>query len=146
MYHKGDVFSNFGFWWQNHEFKYLKENISKEDFFSFDFKKGFNKGDILFIRSVNPAEVKVGDVIIFDAGGGNPIIHRVVGITSTEDEIFFSTMGDNNNGQLPFEKSIHESRLIGTPQFLLIPYAGWIKLVFFEGARSPQERGFCSEN
>src|SRR3970282_2332830 len=77
MYHKDNLFSDFDSWWQTHEEKYQKFNISDSDFMEFPLKKGFNKGDILFITRANPEKIEVGDIIIFSAGQRNPIIHRV---------------------------------------------------------------------
>src|SRR3989338_2610444 len=48
MYHDGNLLSNFDAWWENHEEKYSTQNILKEEFLIFPFKKGLNKGDILF--------------------------------------------------------------------------------------------------
>ena len=146
MYHENGVFSNFEGWWERHEFKYFAEGISKETFSNFNFKNGFNKGDILLVSRVNPEKIKVGDVIIFESDGGNPIIHRVMSVKFSDEKYIFSTMGDNNNGQLQTEKSIDEDRVVGRPSAILLPYAGWIKLIFFENLKPNSERGFCSEN
>ena len=146
MYHQGNLLSNFDAWWENHEPKYIPYEISKEEFKSLIFKNGFNKGDILFIVKANPEKLKVGDVIIFEAGAQNPIIHRIIEIKKENNEYIFSTMGDNNNGQLVVEKEIKSSQLIGKASLKLAPYLGWVKLIFFEPVRPPQERGFCKEN
>ncbi|MDP3966005.1 MAG: signal peptidase I [archaeon] len=146
MYHDGNILSNFDMWWENHEGKYFLQNITKESFLAFPFKNGVNKGDILFVTGTKPEKVKVGDIIIFDAGRGNPIIHRVIKISQEGDEFIFSTEGDNNNGQLEVEKRIKENQIVGEPKANILPYVGWIKLIFFEGMKSPQEKGFCIEN
>jgi hypothetical protein len=146
MYHQGNLFSNFNNWWDVHEWKYTPYNLSSENFSEFKFAKGFNKGDILFMVSANPSKLKVGDIITFEAGEKNPIIHRIIKIEKKEDRYFFSTMGDNNNGQLMVEKEISQDQLVGKAVFKLAPYLGWGKLIFYERAREPQERGFCKEN
>src|SRR3989344_809292 len=64
MYHQGNLLSNFDSWFLKHEGKYSGLNLTKSEFQSFIFAKGLNKGDILFVLGVNPAKVKVGDVII----------------------------------------------------------------------------------
>lgn len=145
MYHKGDLLGNFNSWFERHENKYSDLSINKEDFDSFSFRKGFNKGDILFVIRANPEKIEVGDVIIFNANRQNPIIHRVVKIEEQDNDRIFSTLGDNNNGQLSFEKDIKENQLVGRPVFRLAPLAGWIKLIFFEHLKSESERGFCDE-
>ena len=146
MYHQGGAFSNFNNWWETHDEKYQKFDLDKTIFQDFTLKKGFNKGDILFITKAKPDKLKLGDIIIFDANYKNPIIHRVIKIEQTSQGKIFSTIGDNNNGQLPIETRISESQLIGKASIKLVPYAGWIKLIFFENARSSSERGFCHEN
>src|SRR4030042_1669906 len=143
MYHKGNLFSKFDSWWTTHEWKYNNYSINNETFREFKMSDGFNKGDILFIIKAKPEKLKVGDIIIFEAGQKNPIIHRIMKIEERDGEYFFSTMGDNNNGQLSAEKEISDDKLIGKAVFKLVPYAGWGKLIFYERARSPEERGFC---
>lgn len=145
MYHQGNLFSNYDGWFQNHEKKYSKFEIAKQEFENFIFKNGFNKGDVLFIVGTNPEKLKVGDVVIFSAETNNPIIHRIIEIENQNGNFIFSTIGDNNNGQLNFEKNISEDKIIGRAVFKILPYAGWIKLAFFEGSKSSSERGFCEE-
>ncbi len=146
MYHQGNLISNFDNWWNKHETKYSEFEVNKNLFEEFYFKKGFNKGDILFVTKAKPEKIKVGDVIIFEASYKNPIIHRVIEIKKENNKFIFSTIGDNNNGQLYVEKEINQNQLVGKASFKILPYAGWIKLIFFEKARSVSERGFCNEN
>ncbi|MEK6912845.1 MAG: signal peptidase I [Nanoarchaeota archaeon] len=147
MYHEGNILSNFNDWFQKHEIKYENIRINQTEFSDFPLRKGFNKGDILLITRANPEKIEVGDIIIFQAELTNPIIHRIISIKEkTDGSRVFSTMGDNNNGQLPFEKEITEEQLVGKASFKLAPYAGWIKLVFFDWKKSQTERGFCVEN
>lgn len=146
MYHQGNLLSNNEIWFEEHNGKYTQFEINKEEFQNFRFKKGLNKGDILLITRANPDKLKVGDVIIFNGGASNPIIHRIIEIKEIDGKKYFSTIGDNNNGQLPFEKEISEDRLVGKATIKMIPYAGWAKLIFFEGKKSQDQRGFCKEN
>jgi hypothetical protein len=146
MYHENNLLSNYDKWWEEHEIKYSKFEIGKEYFKSFIFKKGFNKGDILFIIGANPEKLKVGDVIIFNAGQRNPIIHRIIDIDENNGERIFSTIGDNNNGQISFEKNIVSEQMMGKAVFKLAPYLGWGKLIFFEHKKNPSDRGFCRQN
>lgn len=153
MYHKNNLLSNFNDWWGNHTFKYLEIGISKEAFSKFPFRKGFNKGDILFVTGVKPQNVKVGDVIIYNSGSNYinaPIIHRVISIKNESGKYFFSTEGDANNGQVVdlsgrnVEVNISGSQIVGEPRAKILPYLGWIKLIFFEKSKPPSERGLCS--
>jgi len=146
MYHGGNLISNFNNWYTIHEDKYTSLEISQEQFSEYSFKKGFNKGDILFIVEAKPEKLKVGDVIIFNAGQQNPVIHRIIKIKQEDEEYIFSTIGDNNKGQLSIEENIMEEQLVGRAVFRLVPYAGWGKLIFFEKLRPESERGFCKEN
>lgn len=146
MYHKNNLLSNYNVWWEEHSSKYENYNINKVQFERFIFKRGFNKGDILFVLGANPEKLKVGDVIIFEGGRSNPLIHRIIKITKTGENYSFSTIGDNNNGQLIIEKDIKQEQLIGKAVFKLAPYIGWGKLIFFEPFRPSSERGFCQQN
>lgn len=146
MYHEGNMISSFKNWWDRHEDKYEDLSIDKELFKDFSFRRGFNKGDILFIVGTKPEKLGVGDIIIFEASQANPIIHRIIDIKKENGEYVFSTIGDNNNGQLVFEKEINEDKIVGRAVFRLVPYIGWVKLVFFEAGKSVSEKGFCHEN
>jgi len=146
MYHRGNILSDYDSWWQGHEIKYSKYDVKKEEFKDFKFVKGFNKGDILFIIRASPEKLEIGDVIIFNSGQKNPIIHRIIKIENQNGEYIFSTIGDNNNGQLSFEKNINEEQLIGKAIFKIAPYIGWGKLIFFESSKPALERGLCKEN
>ena len=146
MYHDGNILSNTNSWFERHDEKYSMFEIEKSDFLDFRFEKGMNKGDILFVIGTNPNRLKIGDVIIFNANQRNPIIHRIVEIKNENNEKIFSTIGDNNNGQLSFEKDIKAEEILGKPIVKIAPYLGWIKLVFFEGSKPQSERGFCDEN
>jgi signal peptidase I len=152
MYHDGNLFSNINNWWERHENKYLGYEIEKEEFLKFSFKKGFNKGDILFVTGIKPEKIKRGDIIIFKANYPHPIIHRVIEVTKENDKYYFSTIGDNNNNQIPFEKKIGEHQLIGKAQINIAPFLGWGKLFFFEIIKeidkNPDTKfnGLCKEN
>ncbi len=144
MHHDGNLFSEEEKWFMNQQEKYEKFGISQNNFSEFSFTRGFTKGDILFIVGADPEALRVGDVIIFVANQKNPVIHRIMKITEKEGVRTFETMGDNNNGQLTFEKNIQDSQIVGKAVFRLVPYAGWIKLIAFEPARTDAEKGFCA--
>lgn len=146
MYHDGNLLSDFDSWWERHDSKYSDYIINQLDFKDFIFKNGFNKGDIMFVIKAKPEKLKIGDVIIFNGGSNRPIIHRIINIKQENKEYIFSTIGDNNNGQLSFEKNIQESQLIGKAVFKLAPYIGWGKLIFFEFKQNSENKGFCEEN
>jgi len=145
MYHSGNVLGNFDEWWERHDSKYGLLNIEKEEFENFDFKGGFSKGDILFIVKGKPEKLEIGDIIIFNANQKNPVIHRIINIKQEKGEYIFSTIGDNNNGQLTVEKEIKSEQLVGKAVFRLVPSVGWAKLLFYEHLRPQSEKGFCEE-
>jgi signal peptidase I len=144
MYHEGNLFSEFDNWWEDNELKYISRNIEKSEFQEFPLKSGFNKGDILFVLGVQPEEIEVGDIIIFEANYKHPIIHRVVKIQEKNNQLIFSTLGDNNQGQLEEEKQIYSDQIIGKAVAKPAPYLGWVKLIFFEHQKPVSQRGFCS--
>ena len=117
---------------------YEDYGITLDDTLGWDFQNGINKGDMIFV--VAAENLQIGDVIIFDGGTANPLIHRVIKIGET-----YSTKGDNyktNSKQLPSEKVIEEHQLVGKALFK-VPIVGWAKLIFFEGTRVPKDRGLC---
>ena len=146
MYHDGNLLSDKVEWWDRHDMKYFQLKISESVWKNFPFQRGFNKGDILFITGKKPEKIELGDVIIFNANYEHPVIHRVISITQKNEKYYFSTIGDNNNGQISFEKEISEDQVIGKARANIAPFVGWGKLIFFERLRYPEERGFCEEN
>jgi len=69
---------------------YESINISRAGFRDFDFVNGFNKGDIMILKSAKNAEL--GDVIVYIARHRpDPIIHRTVRITEEDGKRFFWT-------------------------------------------------------
>jgi hypothetical protein len=147
MHHQDNLLSDFDNWWFRHQEKYAEFDITKYTFENSKFKNGFTKGDILFIVGTKPEKLEIGDVIIFNGNERNPIIHRIM---STEQDYItgkylFSTIGDNNNGQLIIEKNISEDQVVGKAVARIAPYIGWGKLIFYEYKRPITDRGFCEE-
>lgn len=131
MYHSTRDFDQ---WWEQNGLWYASKGISKEQFEKFSFKGGLNKGDIILVSGrVAKSE---GNVIIFSADYAHPIIHRLVSINPLE------TKGDNNSGQLNEEQNIPQENVIGTA-IARVPGFGWAKLIFFEGFKPKEQRGFC---
>lgn len=122
----------FNEWWELNQEWYEGNNIYKEDFEEFVFKNGFMKGDIIFLRGVEPKDIKVGDVIVFQSTTVYPVIHRVVK-TWEDGSHYFQTKGDHNGKSDPglLELEISEERVLGKTLFR-IPKLGWVKLVFVE--------------
>ncbi len=60
----------------------------------------FNGGDLIFVKTVKPEDIKVGDVIsYFDPNGNGSTVtsHRVTNVFEKDGTIYFNTKGDNNN-------------------------------------------------
>lgn len=128
MEHPGD----FDAWWQDHEQFYSTFAISKEEFRSYRFAHGFNKGDIMVLSGAQPKDIKKGDVIVFNGGRSDPIIHRVVNTWEENNVHYFQTKGDNNPRSLPgIETRIREDLVIGKAH-VRIPLLGYIKIAFVE--------------
>ena len=90
------------------------------------FKNGFSLGDMPVI--LGQKSYRIGDIIVFDAKQTAPVIHRVIYIN--EDRTY-QTKGDNNYGQLPFEKSVDMSQIKGKVIFI-IPKIGYIKIALMK--------------
>lgn len=133
MYHE----SNFDEWWSRNSLWYDGKNISKEEFESYKFKDGLNKGDIILV--IKKAEYEIGDTIIFTTPTPTkyPLIHRII------QKLPLSTKGDHNADQLQMEREVSRDKVIGKAA-LRLPLLGWAKLIFFEPFRPKEERGLCA--
>jgi len=127
---------NMGFdeWWERNNDWYIENGINKGQFEEFTLKNGFNKGDIMFLVGRSAENIEVGNIIVFNSNGKDPIIHRVVK-KMQEDEIYFQTKGDNNrdsikNARLD-ETNIREDIIIGKAT-VRVPLLGFIKIWFVE--------------
>jgi signal peptidase I len=119
-----------GFWSICGDF-YRNYDINEVMFSKFPFKNGFSTGDIIVLLGKKPADINVGDVIVFKADKPDPIIHRVIKKWVDNDQYYFTTKGDHNPSSLYFETSISQDRLIGKAVFK-IPWLGYIKIWFVD--------------
>ncbi len=87
MEHQG----NFDSWWEKSAGDYEKFSITKPDFEKYTMKNGFNKGDIIILRSAE--KLKKGDIIVYRSLRPDPIIHRVVAVDFPDG--YAQTKGDN---------------------------------------------------
>ncbi|MDO8661146.1 MAG: hypothetical protein Q7K43_04610 [Candidatus Woesearchaeota archaeon] len=111
----GGVYSQ-GEWYQNN-------SISKEAFYQFSFKNGFDKGDVMVLSSTK--NIGIGDILVFKANTPfDPIIHRVI-----SNDTFLTTKGDHNCNTGPFEKEIYPEQMLGKA-ILRVPLVGWVKIGF----------------
>jgi len=97
------------------------------------------KGDLLFVRSENPANIKngtienkQGDIIVYDARGlwpgapQAPIVHRVVNKYLDNGIWYFMTKGDAN--PVPDPMPVPQNRIYGVVCGR-IPWIGWVKII-----------------
>lgn len=141
MDHKG----NFDQWWgetpncmanspcaYTQSLWYEEKNISKDEFREFPLHKGFIRGDVISLRGVDPGDVKIGDVIVFDVGGAYPIIHRVIEKSQEGNETIFLTKGDHNPYPIS-SPTLDETNVLGSQikgkATARIPYIGYVRLL-----------------
>ena len=56
-----------------------------------------NIGDLVIVKNIDPAELKVKDIIAFRNDDNYVTTHRIIEKTKVENETCFITKGDNNN-------------------------------------------------
>ena len=119
---------NFEEWWNKNKNWYEDNNIRKEDFKS--FRNGFNKGDIMVLKGVEPKDIKTADVVVYENPAyRNPIIHRIVEINQEDGKYYFIAKGDNNFS--PDNYPVTEKQIERTGKAVIrIPLLGWIKIWF----------------
>jgi len=118
---------NFEEWWEQNRIWYGDNDITKDEFKEFNFKNGFNEGDIMVLYGTEPEDIKIGHVIVYASQQNNPpIIHRVVSVEKNGD-IFFRTKGDHNI--IEDKEQIPDENYLGRA-VLRIPYLGWVKISF----------------
>lgn len=97
----------------------------------------YRVGSMLFIRRVQGADVKVGDVVTFATPGtpsgadGSIVTHRVIGVSDRENGRAYRTKGDANRTEDGWD--ITADLLIGRPLFA-VPYLG--RITFFAHTKS----------
>lgn len=124
--------SNLETWWGNNHEWYEQNNITKEQFFNYPLKNGFNKGDIMILIGRKPMNIKIGDVVVFKGSLKDPIIHRVVRLYEEDGKYYLQTKGDNNGSSRSDELKISTDSLLGKAVFR-VPWLGWIKIIVFQG-------------
>ncbi len=122
MLHSGDIESPYYEWMELHGF-----NRSQLD--SWIFSDGLNLGDLMVIMKVNPEELEVGDVIVYNPEGAEyKIIHRVIFINESDGNLSFTTKGDANFGVLSFERELSCNEVVGRAEHR-VPFVGIPKMI-----------------
>ena len=86
----------------------------------------YHTGALIYVKKVDPAEIKAGQVITFMLDENTVATHRVVGVVPDEDDpatLRFHTKGDANDAE--DGSLVHYKNVIGTPVFT-IPYLGYV--------------------
>lgn len=98
-----------------------------------------NPGDMVVVYGAEWEDIQVSDVVVYRTDqAAIPIIHRVIAKNASALE----TKGDNNPGQLPFERHVTREQVLGKTVFAL-PFVGYVKLIPYclllegDGVRSP---------
>ncbi len=80
-------------------------------------------GDVAVTKPSSPRSLEIGDVIVRrDIQGGQPVLHRIVDITSVDGQLAFTTQGDQNDAS-----DVQPVILSGSGEQVIyrIPYAGY---------------------
>jgi signal peptidase I len=127
MEHRG----SFDSWWVNGRDWYEKNNITYDEFGNFEFRNGFDTGDVMLLIGAKPENIQVGEIIVYSSDRGiPPIIHRVVSKEKISNKYYFITKGDNYaTNQVPDHLPVPEDRVLGRAVFR-IPLLGWVKIWF----------------
>ncbi len=86
----------------------------------------YHVGSLIYVKQVDPADLKVGDPITFALDEDTIATHRIIEIVPDEEDpsvLRFATKGDANDvadGSL-----VHYKNIIGTPVFT-VPYLGYV--------------------
>ena len=108
---------------------FMDRDYNETNMEEWDFRRGINKGDIVFVNGVPLEEIVIGDVIVYKNSNMEPIIHRVIEIT--DDGL--KTKGDNNmdidqDDSIPI---ITQGALQGRAAFR-VPLLGYVKIAFMK--------------
>lgn len=86
----------------------------------------YEVGSLIYVKSVDHKQLKVGDPITFLVSQNTVVTHRIIEVLPDEedpDTLRFFTQGDAND--TPDGSSVHYKNIIGKPVFS-IPYLGYV--------------------
>jgi signal peptidase len=92
----------------------------------------FYRGDVVFIKHMNPDNLLEGDILVFkNPYDDTPIVHRIIKITQQGDTRYFATKGDNNFSPDSYypPPGIPEDGIVGKVIFK-VPKVGLVALWF----------------
>ncbi len=122
---------SFNSWWSNAYSWYEQNGVQLSNFEGFDFRNGFDKGDIMLLVGTKPEDLDVGEILVYSTNTNvPPIIHRVVKKEKVNNKLFFTTKGDNyRTNRVPDPQPVSEDTVVGRAVFR-IPLLGWVKIWF----------------
>lgn len=86
----------------------------------------YRTGSLIYVKKVDAADIKVGDVITFMLDADTVATHRVIEVIPDEEDpevIRFRTKGDANDS--PDGSAVHCKNVIGEP-VMCIPFLGYV--------------------
>ena len=86
----------------------------------------YEVGSLIYVKSVDYKELKVGDPITYMVSQDTVVTHRIIEVLVDEEDpntIRYFTQGDAND--VPDGTSVHYKNIIGKPVFS-IPYLGYV--------------------
>lgn len=86
----------------------------------------YHVGSLIYVKSVDYKELKVGDPITYMVSEKTVVTHRIIEVLVDEedpDTLRYFTQGDAND--VPDGSSVHYKNIIGKPVFS-IPYLGYV--------------------
>ncbi len=79
------------------------------------------KGDLIFVKNIDPSKLNKKDVIAFRDAEGTVTTHRIIDIVDQDNVTYFVTKGDNNDSQ--DQNLVEYSDVEGVYQYR-IPHVG----------------------
>ena len=90
------------------------------------------KANFLGIQEFNPEDVKVGDVVVYDAAWfDQPVIHRIINITDINGTTMYVIKGNNNDRPDPYyvkADQIQERVVTLGDNLFVIPKIGYLSI------------------
>lgn len=83
----------------------------------------YKVGSVIYVKDVEPNDLKIGDPITFKLTDNTIATHRIIEIKEENNQKKFYTQGDAN--KLPDENPVLGNEIIGKPIFT-IPFLGYI--------------------
>ena len=86
----------------------------------------YHVGSLIYVKSVDPAQLQAGDVITFMLDENTVATHRIIEVVPDEEDpagLRFATQGDANDA--PDGSLVHYKNVVGTPVFT-IPQLGYL--------------------